>query len=135
MVTHWYVYLGTSWPYDCNILNEEKQFVEVPGGQQLYVGPDGALGFTQAHSTSMPVGSTVGPFTYTPGSPIGHYTFDGWGASGFMACPDNAENPSSWQVFGALQNATVPTGNVGDCLGFDASTSSYSGPVPAWQYI
>jgi hypothetical protein len=99
------------------------------------VGPDGALGFTQAHSTNIPVGSTVGPFNYTAGSPLGQYSFVGWGASGFMACPDNAETPSTWQVFGALQNATVPTGNVADCLGFDASTITYNGSFPAWQYI
>ena len=29
----------------------------------------------------------------------------------------------------------VPTGNVGDCLGFDAGAPAFTGDAPAWQYI
>jgi hypothetical protein len=49
-----------------------------------------------------------------------------------MACP-TADN--RWQVFAALSNATVPSGNVADCLGFSAIALPYQGDVPAWQYI
>ena len=38
--------------------------VVVPGGQQVYVGPDGALGYTIAHSTEMPenaISKTLAP--------------------------------------------------------------------------
>jgi hypothetical protein len=110
------------------------QDTEVPGGQQIYVNPQGALSFTQAHSIYIPTGSSYGPFNYSPGQPFGHYTFEGWGATGFMACPNTVGNPSSWQVFAAIQNATVPTGDVSDCLGFDAAAIAYNGSVPAWQY-
>jgi hypothetical protein len=48
-----------------------------------------------------------------------------------MACPSDG----GWQVFAALQNATVPEGDVGKCLGFDALAITYSGDVPAWQYV
>ncbi|KAI0547051.1 hypothetical protein F4679DRAFT_555672 [Xylaria curta] len=33
--------------------------VTVPGGQQVYIAPDGSLSFTQAHSAYIPPGSTV----------------------------------------------------------------------------
>ncbi|KAJ5104176.1 hypothetical protein N7532_004705 [Penicillium argentinense] len=97
--------------------------VEVPGGQQVYVAPSGALSFTQAHSANIPPAPQSAPWS--------HYTFNGWGASGFMACPTE---DNRWQVFVAMQNATVPQGNVSDCLGFSAMALPYKGEVPAWQY-
>ncbi|KAJ5724563.1 hypothetical protein N7493_006291 [Penicillium malachiteum] len=106
--------------------------VEVPGGQQVYVDPTGALSFTQAHSASIPAGSAVGGLIYETGEPWNHYTFSGWGATGFMACPTS---DNRWQVFAAMQNATVPSGDVDDCLGFSALALTYNGDVPAWQYI
>jgi len=117
------------------ILGGYSMDTEVPGGQQIYVAPDGSLSFTQAHSIYIPTGSALGPFTVTAGVPDARYSFTGWGASGFMACPNTASDPTSWQVFAALQNATVPTKNVNDCLGFDALALNYTGTVPAWQYI
>lgn len=106
---------------------------EVPGGQQVYVGPQGGLRFTQAHSAFIPPGSDVGGMIYEPGKPYSHLTFKGFGANGLMACPTKTNH--HWQVFAAMDNATVPTGNVNDCLGFDAVALTYSGPVPAWQYV
>ncbi|KAJ5542862.1 hypothetical protein N7535_005285 [Penicillium sp. DV-2018c] len=104
----------------------------VPGGQQVYVSADGALSFTQAHSANIPPGSSLGPFEYLPAEPFAQYGFFGWGASGFMACP---ADDNRWQVFAALQNATVPHGDVSECLGFSAVATPYDGDVPAWQYI
>ncbi|KAB8273009.1 hypothetical protein BDV30DRAFT_211330 [Aspergillus minisclerotigenes] len=106
--------------------------VNVPGGQQVYVDPQGALSFTQAHSAYIPEGSAVGPFTYKPGEQWGYYSFNGWGASGFMACPTE---DNRWQVFAAVQNATVPKGNVADCLGFNALAPKAAKEAAAWQYI
>ncbi|KAI1755747.1 hypothetical protein F4782DRAFT_366816 [Xylaria castorea] len=37
--------------------------VSVPGGQQVYVAPDGSLSYTQAHSAAMPANSTVTGFS------------------------------------------------------------------------
>ncbi|KAE8140767.1 hypothetical protein BDV38DRAFT_9724 [Aspergillus pseudotamarii] len=104
--------------------------VVVPGGQQVYVDPNGALSFTQAHSAYIPEGSAVGPFNYKPGEDYGYYTFNGWGASGFMACPTEDKR---WQVFAAVQNATVPKGNVAECIGFSALAPNATAPG-AWQY-
>ncbi|KAJ5584720.1 uncharacterized protein N7459_004520 [Penicillium hispanicum] len=105
--------------------------VEVPGGQQVYVDPSGALSFTQAHSALIPPGSAVGGLAYELGQPWNHYTFHGWGTDGFMACPTSDHR---WQVFAAISNATVPSGNVSDCLGFSAIALTYQGSAPAWQY-
>ncbi|CAI7651322.1 unnamed protein product [Penicillium glandicola] len=105
---------------------------EVPGGQQVYIDPNGALSFTQAHSASIPQGSSLGPFNYSADLPWAHYSFAGWGAKGFMACPTD---DSRWQVFAAIGNATVPNGNINDCLGFSAVALTYTGDVPTWQYI
>jgi len=107
---------------------------EVPGGQQIYVAPDGSLSFTQAHSAAIPPGSSVGPFSVTAGARFATYSTSAFGATGFMACPNTIPNPSTWQVFAAIHNATVPTGKVGECLGFDAIAINYTGSVPAWQY-
>jgi hypothetical protein len=108
----------------------------VPGGQQVYVDRSGALRFTSPHSAYMPPGSSTGPFTYTPGNPIGHYVYTGQGASGFMACPKQVGDGKQWQVFAALKNATVPGGRVADCLGFDAmAVQSGRNGSAAWEYI
>ncbi|KAJ5663247.1 hypothetical protein N7507_003978 [Penicillium longicatenatum] len=127
--------------------------VVVPGGQSIYVAPSGALSFTTPHSGYIPAGSSQGPFEYTPGAsgnPLGTWTYSGQGASGFMACPVPASNsgsaaarraaaaaPPTWQVYAAQQNATVPTGNVGDCLGFDALAVglNVTSSSLAWEYI
>ncbi|KAL4866087.1 hypothetical protein BDV12DRAFT_139428 [Aspergillus spectabilis] len=111
--------------------------VTVPGGQQIYVSPAGALKFTQAHSANIPPGSSRGPFEYIPptggsASGFGHYEYQGWGASGFMACPTE---DSKWQVFAALQNATVPGGDVSKCLGFSAVAVPRNETGGVWQYV
>ena len=133
--------------------------VIVPGGQQIYVDATGALSFTVPHSAYMPPGSSIGPFKYSPGQPLGTWTYSGQGASGFMACPvpqapsSSSASPSAtatpmsaarrssqapqWQVYAALQNATVPSGKVSDCLGFDALAVSLNTTSDhlAWEYI
>ncbi|KAJ5178731.1 hypothetical protein N7492_001941 [Penicillium capsulatum] len=108
------------------------QDVVVPGGQQVYIDNTGALSFTQAHSAAMPPGSTVDGLSYVPGKPWNHYTFNGWGANGFMACPTDDQN--RWQVFAAIKNATVPKQDVSKCLGFSAMALTYTGEAAAWQY-
>lgn len=111
-----------------NRTNSSFQDVAVPGGQQTYVQPSGALAFTQAHSASMPPGSSVGGLKYEAGQPWAHLTYKD---TGLMACPTDDKR---WQVYAAQQNATVPSGNVRDCLGFSALALTYKGDTPAWQY-
>lgn len=83
----------------------------------------------------MPPGSTRSGFSYTPGEPFGEYTFTGDGASGFMACPVEKKDGRAWQVFAATEDAKVPSGDVKDCLGFDAMAVAYDGGFGAWEYV
>jgi hypothetical protein len=50
-----------------------------------------------------------------------------------MACKGNGTG--TYQVFANLLNATVPTQNISDCLGFDPLASDYTSGFAAWQYI
>jgi hypothetical protein len=84
---------------------------------------------------SIPPGSSLGPFDYTEGQPFGQYTFTGWDADGFMACPDDDDDPKTWQVFANIDNATVPTGDIDDCVPFTANTLVFDKDPAAWQYI
>ncbi|KAJ5385888.1 hypothetical protein N7509_008429 [Penicillium cosmopolitanum] len=104
--------------------------LECPPGNQTVLAPGG--GSLDVEVPASPPGSAVGGLSYVPGKPWAHYTFNGWNATGLMACPTE---DNRWQVFAAMQNATVPQGNVGDCLGFSALALTYKGDVPAWQYI
>ncbi|KAI4166452.1 MAG: hypothetical protein LQ343_008040 [Gyalolechia ehrenbergii] len=109
----------------------------VPGGQQIYVAPNGALKYTIAHSSSYPTGSALMTFNATLGGSdgsLGHFTFEGLGATGFVACPVTADGP--YQVFAdveGLSDKDVPGGRKDECLGFSALTAPYSGD-PVWQY-
>ncbi|KKK18689.1 hypothetical protein ARAM_001193 [Aspergillus rambellii] len=111
-----------------------------PGNMTVLAGNGGSLPRRrpEIHPGSFrlhPNGSSLGPFEYeagAPGSAFGHYLYTGWGASGFMACPTSDEK---WQVFAALQNATVPSGNVDDCLGFSALAVPTDDAGNTWQYI
>ncbi|OOF91230.1 hypothetical protein ASPCADRAFT_134635 [Aspergillus carbonarius ITEM 5010] len=138
--------------------------VAVPGGQQIYILPSGALTFTPPHSAYIPSGSVTGPFTYTPGTPFGHWNY----TSGFMACPVRGNTTTSssvsvrptptptrplgtgsvtpsptpgsgggrWQVYASWRNASVPGGRVDECLGFDPMAYVWrGGNVAAWEYI
>ncbi|KZF19262.1 hypothetical protein L228DRAFT_241922 [Xylona heveae TC161] len=111
--------------------------VEVPGGQQIYVAPEGYLGFTAPHSAYIPPGSSTDDFNYTPGSSFGYFGTTALGATGFLACP-NANGTFPYQVFAninGLSDSNVPSGKVSDCLGFDALAPAYTGPnPPVWEY-
>jgi hypothetical protein len=112
--------------------NITTQDVEVPGGQQVYVGPNGALGYTQAHSALIPAGSFTTGFVDTPGSAYGTFSFTGDGATGFVACPTTASG-APWQIFANIPGLVAPLGDKNACLGFDALAPSFTG-FGAWQY-
>jgi len=112
----------------------DELYVEVPGGQQVYVDITGYVGYTQAHSDFYPPGAFLGLFTYFQPSyeQYGYLSTDAFGAQGFMACPTPY---GTYQIFAAFVNATVPLGNISACIGFDAVTAPYSGTGDAaWQY-
>ena len=101
--------------------------------------PELTKALAQAHSATYPPGAILGALNYTKSPPtasFGDLGTGAFGATGFMACPPKKNSTQVlWQVFAALQNATVPTGNVTDCLGFDALTSDYPSTLAAaWEY-
>lgn len=103
----------------------------VPGGQQVYVETNGALGYTQAHSGSIPTGAYTTGFVYTPPTNSqqhwGHLSFTGHGANGLIACP--TAKAGVYQIFANVSGLK----NKDKCLGFDAFALPYSGSA-AWQY-
>ncbi|KAL8685469.1 MAG: hypothetical protein Q9218_007740 [Villophora microphyllina] len=113
--------------------------IEVPGGQRIYVSSTGALGFTQAHSGLIPDGAALQTFNATMGpenGPLGHFTFEGLGATGFIACPVS-KGKGPYQVFAdvkGLKDGDVPSKCKEDCLGFDALTAPFGQEASAWQY-
>ncbi|KAK6351442.1 hypothetical protein TWF718_004602 [Orbilia javanica] len=109
--------------------------VQVPGGQRIYVAPDGSLSYTQAHSAYIPPGSTEGGFILGPKNannglrPITHKK------GGFYACPAT-EGTGPWKVFvGQPKDANVPSGHASHCLGFSNQAVEFtSEQFGAWQY-
>jgi hypothetical protein len=92
--------------------------VVVPGGQQVYVGPDGALSYTIAHSAAIPEGSDVTGFSRTApadGNVYGYLNYE----TGFIACP--AGEGEGYQVFGAIETGEFSD----DCLGFTALAGKF----------
>lgn len=117
------------------------QDVSVPGGQRVYVAPTGELGFTRAHSASIPPGSTQDGFTLSSTlatTQLASLGFSKLGATGFLACPAGPNGTAPFKVFAnvsALKDADVPGGSLNACIGFDALAGEYTESVSAaWQY-
>jgi hypothetical protein len=90
--------------------------VIVPGGQEVYVAPDGALSYTIAHSAYVPEGSVRDQFSReapTGSNQFGYLHFE----TGFVACP--AGEGQGYQVFGQV---TAGATFGAECLGFSALT-------------
>ncbi|KAJ2986221.1 hypothetical protein NUW58_g5131 [Xylaria curta] len=102
--------------------------VTVPGGQQVYVAPDGSLSFTQAHSASMPPGSIVTGFSRARsesfGAPINLYFNNQF----WYLCPVTEGPPRerTYQIF------TIAGGLEG-CYGTQIRTYT-PGAGNIWQY-
>jgi hypothetical protein len=100
--------------------------VVVPGGQQVYVQTDGQVGYTIAHSASIPQGALTSPFEYTPpkdGEALGSLTFN---EKSFSACP--AGDEGVYQIYANIDGFTRT-----DCIGILLGTSEFDGTA-AWEY-
>ncbi|KAI4121352.1 MAG: hypothetical protein LQ338_006415 [Usnochroma carphineum] len=114
----------------------------VPGGQAIYIGPQGQLRFNNARVPVPSVASRVvfslQPNPIPPAPGISAFIFSGVGkASGYLACPVTPQGP--WQVFAdlaSLQDAWVPGGDLSNCIGFDALATNYTSPTAAaYEYV
>ncbi|KAL9582185.1 MAG: hypothetical protein Q9212_003439 [Teloschistes hypoglaucus] len=82
---------------------------ELPGGQRNYVSFTDVLGFTQAHSGLILDGAALQTFNATVGpesGPLGQFTFEGLGATGFMACPV-AKTKDPYQAFADVKSLKI----------------------------
>ncbi|EPS37565.1 hypothetical protein H072_8746 [Dactylellina haptotyla CBS 200.50] len=106
----------------------------VPGGQQLYIDPTGALSYTQAHSAFIPSGSITKGFQVKKEANDLYYLSHCEG--GFLACPPNKSGTGPWKVFidvkGKLKDKDVPSKSKNDCLGFNVAGNPVKDAV--WQY-
>ncbi|KAF2012379.1 hypothetical protein BU24DRAFT_275815 [Aaosphaeria arxii CBS 175.79] len=97
--------------------------VVVPGGQQVYVGPDGNLSYTSPHSAYKPEGSIVDGWSKGSTGTFGTLVWE----NGLVACP--AGEGEGYQVFGQIEGVERDPA----CLGFNAITANAT-DAGAWQY-
>ncbi|MCJ1468044.1 hypothetical protein MMC07_006670 [Pseudocyphellaria aurata] len=116
-----------------------SMYVVVPGGQQMFIRSNGALGYTQAHSAAIPSGAITTGFTFAPasaGTDFGTFGVNLPGAAGLLACPAGPDFTAPYQVFvnlKGLKDADVAGGKISKCIGFNAIAPKASG-ANAWQY-
>ncbi|KAF2005897.1 hypothetical protein P154DRAFT_570627 [Amniculicola lignicola CBS 123094] len=97
--------------------------VVVPGGQQVYIAPDGTMAYTAPHSAYMPYGSIVDGWSKTKGENYYYLNFK----DGLVGCPPTVQN-QGYQVFGKIAGF-----NSTGCLGFSSLALNTTG-VGAWEY-
>jgi hypothetical protein len=91
--------------------------VIVPGGQEVYIAPDGSMSYTQAHSAFVPEGSVRDQFSREApqgSNSFGYLNFE----TGFVGCPTSNSTLTGYQVFGQVDGATFGP----ECLGFNMLT-------------
>jgi len=115
-------------------------FVEVPGGQAIYVANNGALSFTVAHSAGEGTGSFVGGFvqvTYTsscsPTLTVLTWVAPDKSTEGILACPNTLPYTNgTYQIY-----AKTPAFNLTGCTALTGILPTYlpaNAPFGAWQY-
>ncbi|CAK7199456.1 hypothetical protein SEUCBS139899_002136 [Sporothrix eucalyptigena] len=111
--------------------SEPAMDVIVPGGQVVYLDPSGAVGYTQAHSASIPTGSTQGGLAAYSGGGFVNLNSGGYG---WVACPStsSAGGSGGYTLF-AVDSANQAT--LASCTPINLKVNVQpSGTVGAWQY-
>ncbi|KAL7941182.1 hypothetical protein V8C42DRAFT_335572 [Trichoderma barbatum] len=122
------------------LINSEMSLLAsaVPGGQFIYVAPDGAISYSSAHSALRPPGAQIGGF-YSYPVPFEHgesVNILNWrsevGTTGLWACPVSPGAPVAYQA--VLKAATARFNNLG-CLAVDGIRIQPAGSsFGAWEY-
>ncbi|KAH0349346.1 hypothetical protein KCU81_g2962, partial [Aureobasidium melanogenum] len=105
---------------------------EVPGGQQVYIRPDGLLTYTQPHSASAPSGSTFSGFEISPQNQMAKF-YDFW------LCSEDATDKAYriWLEYRDSKGAITQNGKTGKnactLVNLLASDVKKEGPA-AWEY-
>lgn len=105
---------------------------EVPGGQQVYIRPDGLLTYTQAHTASTPSGSTFSGFEISSTNQLAKFY-------NFWLCSEDATDKAYriWLQYRSDKGAITQNGKTGSnaCTQVNllANDVKKEGPA-AWQY-
>ncbi|KAI1775030.1 hypothetical protein F4818DRAFT_417574 [Hypoxylon cercidicola] len=104
--------------------------VSVPGGQQVYIAPDGALSYTQPHSAFMPNGSVVTGFSRTRSESFGAPVILGMLGHSWLICPVGEGEPQekTYQLF------ILADSQKEGCYLTSVRTYTSSG-LDAWEYV
>jgi hypothetical protein len=104
--------------------SDNRQDAIVPGGQQVFVDPTtGAIGYTQAHSASMPKDAIQDIEIYRDGA------FQVVGTDGWVACPNNGT--TYYKLFAKLEGLMFSP----SCFPLNLVAQSFQGNGQlAWQY-
>lgn len=106
--------------------------VVVPGGQQIYVDPaDGRVGFTQAHSASVPTGAIRDGWSLSAygANGLAELTNSNGGAL-FCAASADAAQTGPWELHLALEGLTFGD----ECIGAGLIAANATSTPGAWQY-
>lgn len=123
----------------CLTYYDEMQSAIVPGGQQTYVAPDGALSYTQAHSAYYPPGSQFGAFSGIGGELV----YSGLnGTTGWLACPVNGSSfypplDNIYKIYANVPSHPKNYPNNGPafvCYNVTLLLNAWTGGYGAWQY-
>ncbi|KAM0259366.1 hypothetical protein ACHAQJ_003398 [Trichoderma viride] len=125
---------------DITLINSEMSFLAsaVPGGQFIYVAPDGSISYPSAHSSLRPPGAQVGGFysyqvSFDGGEPVKVLSWrSNDGKAGLWACPVSPGAPVAYQA--VLKAATARFSGLG-CLAVDGIRIQPAGDsFGAWEY-
>lgn len=123
--------------------------VNVPGGQQLYVRSDGSIGYTQAHSASVPTGALRSGFKYTSLGEHGRMEFVATEqkvlkGKKWYACPpegqgNGAHTKTAYKLYINIRGwqYEAQCEALARCIPVSVTTTEYHGshgPIGAWQY-
>ncbi|KAL7931602.1 hypothetical protein V8C35DRAFT_112633 [Trichoderma chlorosporum] len=122
------------------LINGDMSFLAsaAPGGQFIYVAPDGSISYPPAHSALRPPGAQIGGFHSYPVS-LGNgesVNILNWrssdGTAGLWACPVSPIEPMAYQA--VLKAATAQFNGFG-CLAIDGIRIQPAGTsFGAWEY-
>lgn len=102
----------------------------VPGGQQVYLDPNWNVGYTQAHSAYIPLGSLTTGFAAYKGGGFVNLNGNGWG---WVACPPRASGPAgpSWYLYA---RNTTNAASLSYCTAINLKINPSPSGAAAWQY-
>ncbi|CAK7222061.1 hypothetical protein SCUCBS95973_004713 [Sporothrix curviconia] len=104
--------------------------VVVPGGQTVYLDSTGAVGYTQAHSASIPDGATQGGLVAYSGGGFVNLNSGGYG---WAACPPTSQAGGSGYTLFAVSAANKDT--LASCTPINLKVNVQpEGTVGAWEY-